>query len=133
MKKISLLVAILITILSILLIGLTWYTHINEVTAYPATCSGKDEFEKCNTYTGMNPTTYIINRERQEVLSYMPGIKGIGPERHTKCAVINIKNWSCKSDDNSWIFGVSNGTYFDNSDSDVFIHLSKDEWLKSRQ
>lgn len=78
----------------------------------------------------MRSQHYKPNRERQEVLSWATGFP---PDRLTKCAVVDRKNWKCPYNDGSATFGFQNGEYFNypSEDKDIYkeYYVSRREWL----
>ncbi len=102
----------------------------NTITAYPVLCE-KEKFTsqgECGRGTPLNRTTYQIDKTKQEVFSWMPGL-GLETNRYTKCAVLSVNQWSCKYDDGSGTFGFSEGKYFNEpTQLPHEIHVTKEEW-----
>ena len=82
----------------------------SEITEYPVLCKEKPVFNNCdNPYIPLNPTTYKVLTDRQEVIYWTADLS---PSRTTKCAIRDKRNWSCKYEDESGEFGFENGTYW---------------------
>lgn len=82
------------------------------ITAYPVFCkSAIYNYETCEdiNYT-LYRTVYKVNTDRQEVIVWRPGLKGV--DRYAQCAIQNRKNWNCSYDDKSGTFGFTDGKYF---------------------
>lgn len=105
---------------------------VNEITAYPVLCE-KDKFLKtgdCGNATPLNRTTYRVDKEKQQVLSWMPSVD---PEtkRYSKCAILSVSQWSCTYDDDSGKFGFSDGKYFQEPVYLPYeVHVTREEWEK---
>ena len=90
-----------------------WGFLRDEITQYPVLCKEKIYLGRCKNieYT-LNPTTYKVNKEKQEVLLYTPPLSSL-MQKLTNCVVWDRKNWRCSFIDNSAEFGFSNGRFWE--------------------
>jgi len=111
------LVAVLMLIYAVtaVLTATDWGFLRNEITNYSLLCEHDVEYGICNRVSiPLNPTTFKVMADRQEVVYWTelgPGL--IRPERLTKCAVRDRRNWSCRYRDESAEFGFSDGAYWE--------------------
>ena len=83
----------------------------SEITEYSIMCKEKVEWNQCeNPNYPLNKTIYKVLVQRQEVVYW---INDFPPERLTKCAIRDKKNWSCKYNDESAEFGFRNGIFYE--------------------
>jgi hypothetical protein len=100
-------ILIIVSIYKFLNIGGLFNSEIKE---YPVVCKEKVVLNKCdNPYFVANPTIYKVSTSRQEVIFWTDDLS---PSRTTKCAIRDKKNWSCKYEDESGVFGFNNGIYW---------------------
>jgi hypothetical protein len=93
----------------------------SEITAYAVICKEKPVLNKCdNPEYAHGKTTYKVNESRQEVIYW---VEGFPPERLTKCAIKDKRNWSCKYNDESAEFGFNNGNFWE-----ISLEPSHSEW-----
>lgn len=83
----------------------------SEITEYPVMCKEKPVLNRCDNleYT-LSKTTYKVISNRQEVIYW---VEDFSPERLTKCAIKDKKNWSCKYNDESAEFGFKDGKFWE--------------------
>lgn len=111
------LLAILLLIYAaiVILAATDWGFLRNEITRYSFLCEHPVEYGTCNQVSfPLNSTTYKVMADRQEVVYWVELGTGLArPERLTKCAVRDRRNWSCRYHDESAEFGFSSGSYWD--------------------
>lgn len=102
------LILIIISIYKFLNIGAFFSS---EITEYSIICKEKPILNKCDNpkYT-LSKTNYKVIPNRQEVVYW---VEDFSPERLTKCAIRNKKNWSCKYNDESAEFGFKDGNFYE--------------------
>jgi hypothetical protein len=127
-------VTIYIAILVLAIID--WGFLKSEITNYIVECSEPPRLGVCkNVKYGLRPTTYKVMPDRQEVVHWT---QGFAPERLTKCAVRDRKNWSCKYNDESAEFGFNGGSYWERTlkrgllDPSTHTTVPRWEWLNQR-
>ncbi len=106
-----------------------------DVSEYPVLCE-KEKYAssgECGSGTALSQTTYRVDYTKQEVISWMPGT-GLETNRYTKCAILNINQWSCRYDDESGTFGFSEGRYYQiPTIIPNKIYVTREEWEKYRK
>ena len=74
----------------------------SEILAYPVGCfdkQPKDTDTFCASgWTPLTRAAYKVNFDRQEVISWLPGVGG-APFKMTDCAIWSRENWRCMSHD----------------------------------
>ncbi len=109
-----------------------WSFLKGEIIAYGLECEVKPQYNTCpgKTLFTMRTRHYKPNKDRQEVISWT---QGFPPDRLTRCAVVDRKNWKCEYNDKSATFGFENGQYFDYPAEDKSIYkeyyVSRQTWL----
>ena len=85
----------------------------DEVTVYPLVCRDESvEGPFCNEgYMAGSRAVYRVFPERQEVVRWHITRWSVR-ERFEKCVIGNVDNWHCWFNDDSGLFGVSNGEFF---------------------
>jgi hypothetical protein len=99
----------------VILAAIDWGFLRNEITQYTFACEHDVEYGKCNGVSfPLNPTTFKVMVDRQEVVYWTHlGPSLLRPERLTKCAVRDRRNWSCRYNGDSAEFGFSSGAYWE--------------------
>lgn len=82
--------------------------------------------------TQLNATTYRIDKDSQEVFSWLRDNPGTPTDKYTKCNIVNLAQWSCKYDDESGEFGFSNGEFFEVPNIGGFHYVSESIWNRHR-
>jgi hypothetical protein len=100
----------------LLIYVLDWGWLRGAITEYPVLCPA--DFLEGNGCYALNTTTYLPNKYKQVVVMQ----DDFDIRTLTKCTVINRKNWQCKWDDESAVFGFNKGQF-----SDVSLTLSPGE------
>lgn len=120
------LIVLLIGAHSILLNKIKFSPRSQKITVYVAICLGPVNENKCNSKTySSNSYTYSLFLDKQEVIEQTDDFIEPGLKRYTKCALLDLKNWSCKYADGSGEFGFANDSYFSHSlDANGMAHYS---------
>lgn len=102
-----------------------------EFTAYPVMCPGWSLAQRCTSPTPLNRSRYRVDVERQEVLSWSPGISEI-PERLYGCTARSATNWVCKDPEGQRSVGVENGRFFERwpaaPERAEIVYVSRSRW-----
>ena len=102
-----------------------------EFTAYPVMCPGWSLAQTCSTPTPLNRSRYRVDVDRQEVLSWSPGVSEI-PERLLGCTVRSAANWVCRDSVVQRSVGVENGIFFERwpaaTERADFVYVSRFRW-----
>lgn len=131
MKKI---ITELTVLASLILLG-AGCSSANEISQYPVLCEKEKltSIGECGNGTALGQTTYRVDHIKQEVISWMPGAS-LETNRYTKCAILNINQWSCRYDDESGTFGFSEGKYYQiPTIIPNEIYVTREEWEKYRK
>lgn len=127
MKKILVITACL------LLLGMGCNPSQQEMIAYPVMCSDNLPLETCVEKIPLNKRVYRIDIEKQVVFSWLSDIPSTQTQKYTKCAIVDINQWSCSYDDESGNFGSNNGVFFENTSTDFIYYVDKETYESLRQ
>jgi hypothetical protein len=96
-----------------------------EITVYPVRCMVAMVEGRCPQGEGlpMNPTTFSVNEDQQEVVSNLVGMI----TRYTNCAIQNRRNWQCLNNDGSGTFGFDGGQHWNRVNPDALTFMSAEE------
>lgn len=81
-----------------------------EITVYPISCSKPYIHSTCpDLLIPLNRTTNRVFVEKQNVIYWMPDFNDNPPSRLEKCAVRDVRNWSCEYPDSSGKVSMASG------------------------
>ena len=86
-----------------------WAFLKGAITEYPLNCPA--DYQEGNGCYAHSPLTYYPNKGKQIVIRKSE----FSIETLTKCTVIDRKNWECKWDDESGVFGFNSGQFHSNT------------------
>ncbi|MEK7473583.1 MAG: hypothetical protein AAB668_02570 [Patescibacteria group bacterium] len=106
----------------------------NDITVYPLWCGDADEATgACKTWVAENRRIYKIDKDNHSVLEWTSDDSSGETIKYTKCAIVDIRQWSCEFDDESGQFGFSSGEYFFGPSFLQTKYVSKREWEALRE
>ena len=99
----------------VMLAAIDWGFLRNEITDYPLLCEDAGEQGTCRRVGApLHRRTFKVMVDRQEVVYWWElGVGHARPERLTRCAVRDRRNWVCRYPDESAAFGFSSGAYWE--------------------
>lgn len=106
----------------------------DEVTVYPVYCGDLDKATgTCRAWIAEDRRVYKINKANNYVLEWTLDDPSGETKKYTKCAIVDVGQWSCEFDDESGQFGFSSGKYFFGPSFLQTKYISKEEWEYLRE
>jgi hypothetical protein len=69
-----------------------------------------------------NPSTYRVAGD------YVVEKIGTALLKHDKCAVLSLRDWECRNGDGAFRFGMRDGNFYNNPESEKYKVVSEAEW-----